>query len=375
MSADKASSKSLTVHFENLDALRFLAALSVLLFHYFRDLNAFYPNFSGNKIFLGLLSVFDKGSLGVNFFFVLSGFLITYLILEEKNRTGSFHLGKFLVRRTLRIWPLYFIIVLIGFVVFPIVFDGFSTSHQVQNYIFFLANFDEIWYGANDPVNFLTSPWSIAVEEQFYLFWGLLLFVILQLKTVSLEGLLILLSIGSLYFRFHFLGSDNILYYHTFSVSQDLLTGCFIGLSLVRGRMWLDRLSNLSRIGTILVYAVGFAMCLLKNKIFQGDFFVFERLFLSMFFAFIILDQIRGKNSIVKAGAVGLFSRLGYISYGMYMYHLLVMYLLVSLVNSFHWTGYWLIPAYLASAIALTILTAFVSYRLIEKPLLKLKPH
>src|SRR5690606_19355370 len=125
--------------FENLDALRFLAAFSVFVFHFFRDVNGLEPELQEYRIFDIVLSITDKGSLGVNFFFVLSGFLITYLILHETKYKGHFSLKNFLIRRTLRIWPLYFIVILIGFVIFPLLISNYYTVHEPLMYVAFLA--------------------------------------------------------------------------------------------------------------------------------------------------------------------------------------------------------------------------------------------
>ena len=168
------------VYFHNLDAARFIAAFAVFLLHFSNEIKGQFPSLNESSLFKLIYLFTGKGGLGVNFFFVLSGFLITYLILKEYKDYNKFHLGKFLIRRTLRIWPLYFIIGLIGFVLFPLIFSDYHTLHHPLNYFFFLANFDEIWYGANDPINFLTSPWSVAVEEQFYLFWGIVLFALFK---------------------------------------------------------------------------------------------------------------------------------------------------------------------------------------------------
>src|SRR5215210_6286731 len=105
------------IFFENLDGLRFFCFLSVFLFHSFHTEN---PDISSSPVYrLFKHSLFGNGNLGVNFFFVLSGFLITYLLIEEKKLTGKIHIGNFWIRRILRIWPLYFACVLIGFVFFP----------------------------------------------------------------------------------------------------------------------------------------------------------------------------------------------------------------------------------------------------------------
>ena len=373
--SNQSTAKIPAVHFDNLDALRFFAAMAVFVFHYFRDVNGLYANLTDSKLFKTVLIVTDKGSLGVNFFFVLSGFLITYLILQEDRRKGFFNYGKFLVRRTLRIWPLYFIIVFIGFVLFPLLFQDYHTSHDPVNYLFFLANFDEIRNGVNDSINFLTSPWSIAVEEQFYLFWGLALLLILKQKKFKIEWLIGLLYLGTFLFRWWHKDDPHVLYYHTLSVCQDLLTGCFVAISLFKKRQWLDRLQNINRTITVVIYLLGAMICIGKNKLFFGDLQIVERLVLSLYFSFIILDQIRGKHSFYKFGTIKWFNYLGKVSYGIYMYHLVVMYLIDLWFNTIQWTGYWQAISYFVAALTGTLLIAILSYQLVESRLLKLKPH
>lgn len=371
---NQESKKIAPIYFENLDALRFLAALSVFIFHFFRDINGFYPNLVDDQIFKVLLVFTNKGSLGVNFFFVLSGFLITYLILQEKRSTNHFSLWKFLVRRTLRIWPLYFIIVLLGFVLFPLILENFQTSHNPILYLFFLANFDEIYNTATDTYNFLTAPWSVAVEEQFYLIWSLLLFPLLKIKSFRLEYLIAILYLLS--FLFSWLNRDNhsIIYYHTFSVCQDILTGAFFGLSLFNGRMWLKKIISMKRYQVILIYIIGFGFCVLKTKLFAGDLIVFERLVLSIFFGFIIIEQSQSTNSLYKIGRLKFLTFLGKISYGFYMYHLIVLFFVSNYLGSSGWHGWQPIVLYFLIALPLTVLVSVASFYCIEKPLLKLKP-
>jgi peptidoglycan/LPS O-acetylase OafA/YrhL len=367
--------KNVPAYFQNLDALRFLAAFSVFIFHYFRDIKAFYPGIEENWLFDKLLIFADKGGLGVNFFFVLSGFLITYLILHEKKQTGQFSLWKFLVRRTLRIWPVYFVVVAIGFLIFPAIFDSYHTFHNPVNYIFFLANFDEIHNGINDSINFLTAPWSVAVEEQFYLFWSLALFPLLKLKNFRLEYLILILYIASFYFRWINREDERLIYYHTLSVCQDILTGAFIGLSLFNGRKWINTIINFNQWMVLLIYLTGFTLCVAKNKLFAGDVHVMERFVLSLFFGFIILEQSLGKNSILKVGQFKWMNYLGKISYGFYMYHLIVMFVLCRLIEAYLPTGYYLIPLYFVGSLVGVIIASAMSYKFMESPLLKLKPN
>ena len=363
------------IYFKNLDALRFIAAFSVFAFHYSSDLKAVYPILIENQFTRVILSILEKGSLGVNFFFVLSGFLITYLILNEVKTKGNFNLGKFLLRRTLRIWPLYFIVILIGFVIFPFLIPNFETSHNPIMYLFFLANIDEINNGLNDSVNFLTSPWSVAVEEQFYLFWGILLLIWFKVKTVSFPLIIALLYLFSFGFRALYWEEERFIYYHTFAVFQDILTGSFVAWSLFEGKKWVDKIQNLSKITVLFLYILGLGICIAKNKLFANEMIVFERFVLSLFFVFVILDQIRGKYSLFKMGAIKPFNYLGKISYGLYMYHLVIMYVLFRWMDSWGAHGYWLAGIYFVLGFGATVLLASISYHIIEKPLLKLKPH
>ncbi len=152
--------------FAGLDTLRFLAAMLVVLAHgeairAHRGL----PNILN-------WSIFHNGSLAVSFFFVLSGFLITYLLTDERDRFGTISVRLFYQRRALRILPLYFLLVLLGTIVIPslLPFLGirYSIPYDPQGVI--------MWYVALMPfvVNihydvFVIGPlWSIGVEEWYY---------------------------------------------------------------------------------------------------------------------------------------------------------------------------------------------------------------
>src|ERR1051325_4395420 len=97
--------------FENLDTLRFLSFLTVFLFHV--RLYDYVAQFTHNQIILAICRVACSGGWGVTFFFVLSGFLITWLLLTEIRKKGRISVGAFYMRRILRIWPLYVMVMLV----------------------------------------------------------------------------------------------------------------------------------------------------------------------------------------------------------------------------------------------------------------------
>ncbi len=114
------------------------------------------------------------GILGLEYFFVLSSFLISFIILEEKEQTNGFNISNFLIRRTLRVWPLYFLILGIGFLlsVFAMYLNvELSPLPEWPYLLFFLVNFYIISHGS-EFLFFIAFLWSISVEEQFYIIWS-----------------------------------------------------------------------------------------------------------------------------------------------------------------------------------------------------------
>src|SRR3954471_4714452 len=122
-----ASAKKEKIFFPNLDGLRFVSFFLVFLYHTYMT---FFNNIrdSSPDAFDYIQRLFQNGNLGVNFFFVLSGFLITFLLIREKEYTGKIHVGHFYMRRILRIWPLFYLCVFIGFVIFPMVASYIGVS-------------------------------------------------------------------------------------------------------------------------------------------------------------------------------------------------------------------------------------------------------
>lgn len=370
-------------YFENLDALRFTAACSVFVFHLGRELLSFFTAHDVFSEFVWLTKITDKGALGVNFFFVLSGFLITYLMIWEYESKGVFSYKKFLLRRTLRIWPLYFLVMFIGFVFFPLLIQDYETNHKAVNYMIFCANFDEIWHGFSDSVNFLTSPWSIAVEEQFYVIWGLLGLMFLGMAKANLSFLkyaIYGLLIVSFAFRWQHLDDSRTLYYHTFSVMPDLLIGCLLAIFWYENPVLFNRMRNINTWKSMLIYTLGFLVILLKNIIFSGALIIFERYVLALFFAYVIVDQIIHRRSFPVASLHNMALRLGKISYGIYMFHLIIMYLFnvywFKAVNfSSDQRGLILLLAMLYTVFSwgAVIVVSKLSYRYFESPFLKIK--
>ena len=172
-----ASIQKNKIFFPNLDGLRFVCFLAVFLYHCNETI---FPKIYNPKITSVLNFLFRNGNLGVNIFFVLSGFLITFLLIKEKEFKNTISLKNFYVRRILRIWPLFYLCVFLGFAVFPFFkYRTIPSPFELSNfwsYIFFAGNFNfiKIWPAPPDALNLIVL-WSVAVEEQFYLTWPIIL--------------------------------------------------------------------------------------------------------------------------------------------------------------------------------------------------------
>jgi peptidoglycan/LPS O-acetylase OafA/YrhL len=170
-----SETKTTRIYFPGLNGLRFVAAFMVMASHVEQlKKDEHLPNLDSWPI-LG-----EAGQNGVCLFFVLSGFLITYLLLQEERVTGNISIGKFYIRRMLRIWPLYYLIVLLGFLVLPYCLqvsgleNAFKTAYWPK-FILFLLFLPNLAMVAFPQVPFTAQAWSIGTEEQFYLIWPFLL--------------------------------------------------------------------------------------------------------------------------------------------------------------------------------------------------------
>jgi len=361
-------------YFDNLDGLRFFCFLSVFLFHSF---HTEIPAVKESGIFEFVkFSLFGNGFLGVNFFFVLSGFLITYLLIKEKQRNGTIHIVNFWIRRILRIWPLYFACVFYGFVIFPytkIIAGGTpAETANIWYYLGFISNFDYINKGLPDSPG-LGVLWSVAIEEQFYLVWPVILsFFAVRKFWIPLISILI----GSLVFR-----AFNDVYklheMHTLSCIGDMALGG-LGAWLILQRTWFtEKMRNVPRYVIVLMYLAFAFVFLFRDEYLLSTYWlrIFERLIISSIMLFIILEQCYAKNSFYKMGNFKTVSRLGLLTYGLYCLHFILISLLVGVSKKLGTnTGTWqVILMEPAVSLVLTVIVSYISFRFFETPFLKLK--
>ena len=152
-----------------LDCLRFFAFFAVFLLHTLPAIIV--ENHGGWWRPVALLgsTIERSGENGIELFFLLSAYLITELLTREKRETGDIHLKMFYIRRILRIWPLYYFVVLIGLLIQPLSPQFRLTQSSILSFLFFASNWHLMFHG------FIWSPiyplWTVSTEEQFYLIW------------------------------------------------------------------------------------------------------------------------------------------------------------------------------------------------------------
>lgn len=361
------------IFFPHLDGLRFFCFLSVFFFHSFHTEYDYIKN-SSTYYFVKQF-VFGNGNLGVNFFFVLSGFLITFLLLKEQEYYGRIHVLNFWKRRILRIWPLYFACLIFGFFIFPQIKILFghqpNETANILYYLTFLNNFDLLKNGLPDA-SVLGALWSVAIEEQFYLIWPLVLIVV---PVHWYKYLFLIVIFTTLCFRALF---DDPLKneYHTLSCIGDMTIGAW-GALLMQSNSFRKKVESISEVYIMALYSVIVLIFLFRDDILLSSYpmRIIERSLIAIVFLMVILEQNYAKNSLFKLGKFKSISKLGTVSYGLYCLHFIGILITTAIFKILHWNTHLWQVLILETAVALgiTVIIAIFSYRFFESHFLKMK--
>ncbi|MFM2285008.1 MAG: hypothetical protein RLZZ543_505 [Bacteroidota bacterium] len=407
-------------YFENLDALRFFAFFSVFCLH----MTSFGLYYNGSTWYRWIEeSLAQNGDLGVNFFFTLSGFLITNLLLQEREDTGKINVGSFYARRFLRIWPLYFVLVFVGFVIlpgllklhpesnpFPVYFSDIPFG-RVGYYLSFLVNFD-LSYNAY-PIPVLAVLWSISVEEQFYIFWPLLIALVPRKYLVYSLFAVLLFTAGFRFmqwnevtylFNTYKLGDPGVAHpgdivnrfneirdhamlvtrFHTLSILSDITMGALLAYGLFYSERLRTYFQKLPRKSIVLPYIAAIVLIIIRDRTYSFQFYpimnwvqAIEPAIFSIIFAFIIGEQEYSEESFFKFGKMKLLASWGKLSYGLYLWHLVMIWLIFYLFKTFGIQpavdNPWVFLFQIILCFFGTIGLSSLSYRYFESPFLKLK--
>jgi peptidoglycan/LPS O-acetylase OafA/YrhL len=357
-------------HLPVLDGVRGMAILMVLIFHFWQGTSVYHHQFSKH---VGLLlSLCSIGQKGVDLFFVLSGFLITGILLRTKGSPNYFR--NFYARRALRIFPLYYAVV-IGCLLAGIWFSipRFSWPKDWW-YLLYLQNVGmTFWPGSvSGPGHF----WSLAVEEHFYLFWPLvvLLFNRRNLVWVSLGLTVLAIAIRCIFLR---MGYD--VFTFTLCRMDALAIGCFLAVLFSHPVYWKSVVSWSRRLVVpvvALLFSSFFVFSGEANTIVQA---VKYTLFAVMCAFVLVLSLSEGTcNPLPKVFQAFGLRYVGKISYSMYVFHPFIYGHILGKLYYSSWSPckgmVW--PSMILEliiSVTLVFIASSISWIAFEKPLVKLK--
>jgi peptidoglycan/LPS O-acetylase OafA/YrhL len=336
-----------------LDALRALAVCLVLLDHFMVTDHLFrvHP---------------ELGSLGVMIFFVLSGFLITSMLLKEHRRTGGISLSNFYRRRAYRIFPTFYCCWILTTLV-ECLAHQFYWKTAVVSFFYFMDYGRALAPEKIQPYLHMWISWSLAVEEKFYLLWPLLLLFLLK-KRPTFIRIMVFIVLGQwayraiLYLVFHVRWGYV---YQAFDMRADtLLVGCLLAIlmenkstrlpccGLLR-RQWLSILPPLALTLIVIAPPSNQAAALLVWSI------------QPLIVAVMLLQAVYWGSKSWTICSSGIVRFTAHLSYALYLYHPLASQI-IYLLHVRH-LGY--------SAAVLTLLLATASYYLVERPFMRMRDH
>jgi peptidoglycan/LPS O-acetylase OafA/YrhL len=315
-----------------LDGLRGIAILMVVVYH---------ARFAAHEFHW-------FGSNGVAVFFTLSGFLITRLLIEEREALGGISLSRFYARRALRLLPAFAVMVLVTALV------GLADLSEVLRASSYLANW---WLAAGDLLGPLSHTWSLSIEEQFYLVWPLLLVVPFAIGPRVVAPVALAVTLG-----YRLLGPEVPETEYAFATHMQIpmvLMGVCLGVAW-KGAMRTPRWAALLGAGLIVaasLIAPGQPGTRLASP-------------LASLGAVLLIVEVLGGGQPARVLASGPLVSLGLVSYSLYLWHYPVMFALGVLP---HDPAGGIDPVSSLMSLALSLLLAVLSWRLIEQPILALR--
>jgi len=327
-------------YFPGLNALRFIAAYLVVM-HHSETIRKKY-----GLLNLQSFSLFRNGSTAVSFFFVLSGFLITYLLLKEFQKKKDVSIKQFYMRRVLRIWPLYFLIVLIGGLLIPyairllhIPYEMPYSFHQIwYYYVFFMPFIVNLKFGHH----LLEPLWSIGVEELFYLMWAPLVKILHKYLPIVL---LLIIAIKEFLLYANLFSNQSLLYGALQMLQFEAMAIGGLGAYLVFHSK--RKISSLFLFNTFfqIVFFLLLALRICAHSYALESFFasIYQYIFLTpivsslllySLFLWLIINISMNEFSLIRMDNK-ISNFLGEISYGIYMYHMLVVFSIILVLKKY----------------------------------------
>jgi len=309
--------------------------------------------------------VLNSGWVGVELFFVLSGFLITTILLAEARSRKTVDFRAFLMRRILRIWPLYFVGLGLGFFVFPVTDPHAQFWRHLAAYAVFLGNYSMAQVGFQSFGFASSQLWSVCIEEHYYLVWGALLGLGLSRPTLALfalaaAGFSVFIPIAL------YAPNDDTWYLRSHTHMWSVMMGSLCGLAF--SLRWLGVFRSRWQL-LLLLPATWFFVEWLGSHLKPLPWTV---VFSGLYFSYVLMLALAGPWWLGWLQSRPLLW-LGRLTYGLYVFHIFALNLTRGWLSGFQDRP--VLQYFLTGSIglSLTIGVAWLSWKFLEKPILDLK--
>lgn len=355
-------------YIKSLDSLRALAIILVILFHF---------NFA-----------LEAGWIGVQIFFVLSGYLITSILLKSKELPFDHYVRRFFWRRSLRIFPLYFLYLLLAFFVFLISRQPEDFLSKFPYLLSYTFNFYPLINGY-DYDGLFTHMWSLAVEEQFYLIWPFVVFLLtfrqLQKTLVAIIILTPVLrlimgevltfhdekELGEIIYRLTFIHFDAFAVGGAIPLFQlrekiKYKGAVFCGLTILTVAVGMINFFYLPvAVNPVSLSSIGFPVGGMENYQHVWSYSILN-FWTCSFILFIADPAVESKNWLIRILESPVLIFIGKISYGMYIFHWAILVLHKKFINDYIGNSFLSFTLYFGLVVAVS----YMSFILFEKKFL-----
>lgn len=356
-----------------LDGVRGIAILMVMMCHLVSGANVIPHRFSALRFAMYF------GWSGVDLFFVLSGFLITGILIDTRDSPNR--ASRFYARRILRIFPLYYFALAVAIIAVPLVgqqwlLDLYPTVRGWLSYLFYVQNW---WMPHMEPTHGLVGQfWSLAVEEQFYLVWPMVVWSTPRRYTwaVCLIGMVAAFVLRKHLMRVVDHPWSPIILMGTATRMDSLLSGALCAVIVRDYRRWLKLVPYVATCGICGMLYIMIA----KGEAYSRDAYTqtYGYTFLALAYSglVVVASEARGTSLVSRLLSVRPLRLMGKYSYGIYVYHGIVIALATRWFQNRSWFGRELAPSVLFCLFAgsVSVLIAAISYELFEKYFIRMKP-
>ncbi len=350
------------VYYPTLDGLRGLAILLVLLLHNFK-----------------FFKYFSYGWIGVDLFFVISGFLITGILID--NRETPKYLSIFYLRRVIRIFPLYYLLLTLCLFILPKINKlNFGSEYYQENQIFLWSYLQNWLFAIKSPEDdhTLLHTWSLAVEEQFYILWPIITHILGKPLRILLFSVLLLIGIGIARYLTYKLqvANSNYAIFVTFTRIDGLCIGAITSIifRINPDIMWQNRKS-------IILFFTSINFCFIFLKWYHIIDLPYWALIgytsLSVMFGLLVYATIDERSKLIRRIFGNIYMRFfGKISYSLYIFHWPIYLIIKSFTDHFILDSIDITVNKFILGIVSTIaaiIVSTISFEYFEKPILQMK--